>query len=187
MEVKLINIDKIKPYDKNPRINDNAVDKVAESIKQFGFKQPIVVDSNSVVIVGHTRLRAAQKLKIKEVPVLVADDLSDEKAKAYRLADNKTNEFSEWDIELLQGELMELNDFEIDMSDFGFDYDELNKSLNDDDEHSDKNKELDINNFEDEMILKLKYTEDDYNFVCKKLGGINEKHEIALLNLLKGL
>lgn len=120
MTIQYVPIDSITPYEKNPRINDNAVDKVAASIKEFGFKQPIVVDKNGVIIVGHTRLKAAKKLKLKEVPVVYAEDLTDEQAKAYRLADNKTNEFSDWDFDLLDLELGEITD--IDMEDFGFEF-----------------------------------------------------------------
>ena len=108
----------IVPYDKNPRNNDDAVDKVAESIKQFGFKVPLVIDSNKVIVAGHTRYKAAKKLGIERVPCIIADDLTPEQIKAYRLADNKVAEFSEWNIELLQEELDELLDF--DMSAFGF-------------------------------------------------------------------
>ena len=109
----------ITPYAQNPRKNDEAVDKVAASIQEFGFKQPIVVDKDGTIIVGHTRYKAAQKLGLETVPVLVADDLTEEQAKAYRLADNKTNEFAEWDFELLDLELFDIDD--IDMERFGFD------------------------------------------------------------------
>ena len=115
----------IIPYDKNPRNNDNAVQYVAESIKEFGFKVPIVIDKDNVIVAGHTRLKAAKKLKIKEVPCIVADDLTDEQIKAFRLADNKVSEQAEWDFDLLAGELDDLFDF--DMTVFGFempDYDE---------------------------------------------------------------
>lgn len=109
----------IVPYEKNPRNNDDAVDKVAESIKQFGFKVPLVIDKNKVIVAGHTRYKAARKLGIERVPCIVADDLTDEQIKAYRLADNKVAEFSEWNLDLLQEELDALLDF--DMSAFGFD------------------------------------------------------------------
>ena len=107
----------LKEYENNPRQNDEAVDKVAESIKNFGFKVPIVVDKNLEIIAGHTRRKAALKLGIEEVPVIIADDLSDDQIKAFRLADNKVAEFSDWDIELL---MSELEDIEMDMEDFGF-------------------------------------------------------------------
>lgn len=119
MEIKLVKIADIRPYDRNPRNNDGAVDAVAASIKEFGWQQPIVVDRDGVIIAGHTRYKAAQKLKCKEVPVVVAENLTDEQVKAYRLADNKTGELAEWDTALLDEELAELADF--DMSQFGFD------------------------------------------------------------------
>lgn len=113
---------KIKPYPSNPRINAEAVAFVANSIKEFGFRNPIVVDNAGVIIAGHTRLKAAKKLGLKEAPVIVADDLSDEQVKALRLADNKTAEAAEWDLNLLDQEISEIAD--IDMSDFGFELDE---------------------------------------------------------------
>ena len=119
MDVSMMRLDQIRPYENNPRKNDEAVDKVAASIREFGFKQPIVVDCEGVIIAGHTRYRAAKKLGLDEVPVLVADDLSPEQVRAYRLADNKTAEFSGWDFDLLDQELFEIDD--IDMAAFGFD------------------------------------------------------------------
>lgn len=110
-------IGSITPYKKNPRRNDDAVDAVAASIKEFGFQQPIVVDANGIIIVGHTRLKAAKKLGMKEVPVVVADGLSPEQVKAYRLADNKTGELAEWEENLL---IQELAGIEMDMERFGF-------------------------------------------------------------------
>ena len=119
MDVKLIPLDQIHPYEKNPRKNDEAIDKVAASIKEFGFRQPIVVDADHVIIAGHTRLEASKRIGLTDVPVVVADDLSEEQVRAYRLADNKTAEFSGWDFDLLNSELFEIND--IDMAAFGFD------------------------------------------------------------------
>ena len=124
MENKRINIvykkvDDLIPYENNPRINDGAVDYVAKSIKEFGFKVPCVVSSDGVLITGHTRLKACNKLGIEEVPCIVADDLTPEQVKAFRLADNKTSELAEWDLEKLDIELGEIPD--IDMNVFGFD------------------------------------------------------------------
>ena len=119
MKVQTINIKDIKPYAKNPRNNDSGVDAVARSIKEFNWQQPIVVDKNYVIIVGHTRYKAAKKLNLKKVPIVVADNLSDEQVKAYRLADNKTNELTDWNMDLLNVELDGILD--IDMTDFGFD------------------------------------------------------------------
>lgn len=118
-ELKWEPIKSIRPYEKNPRRNDEAVDAVAASIREFGWQQPIVVDKDGVIIAGHTRYKAAKKLKCETVPVVVADDLTEDQVKAYRLADNKTGELAEWDTALLGEELAELADF--DMSQFGFD------------------------------------------------------------------
>ena len=121
MEVKNVSINSIKPYKNNPRDNEAGVDAVANSIKEFKWQQPIVVDENNVIIVGHTRYLAAKKLGLKEVPVKVATGLTPEQVKAYRLADNKTGELTDWDMGLLDDELADIAD--IDMSDFGFDLD----------------------------------------------------------------
>jgi ParB-like chromosome segregation protein Spo0J len=110
MKVEMLALGAIVPYGKNPRRNAKAVDAVAASIKQFGWRQPIVVDAEKVIIVGHTRYLAAQKLGIEKVPVVVAKDLRPEQVKAYRIADNKTNELAEWDVGLLSEELKELSD-----------------------------------------------------------------------------
>ena len=128
-------IGEIRPYEKNPRKNAKAVKYVKASIEKFGFKQPIIVDSNRVIIAGHTRLEAAKSLGMAEVPCIVADDLTDAQVKALRLADNKVSEFAEWDLDLLGGELGELADIsDIDMGDFGFDLSEFdNIGLNDED------------------------------------------------------
>ena len=109
----------IKPYEKNPRKNDNAVEQVANSISQFGFKVPVVIDKDNIIVCGHTRYKASKKLGLDTVPCVVADDLTEEQIKAYRLADNKVAELAEWDIDLLGEELDGI--FDIDMSDFGFD------------------------------------------------------------------
>jgi ParB-like chromosome segregation protein Spo0J len=123
MDIKLVNIDEVKPYNKNPRKNLN-VEKVAISIKEFGFQQPIVVDKSMTVVVGHTRLEASRQLELKQVPVLIAD-MSAEKIKAYRIADNKTNEGSEWDFPLLNAEFGDLLDVNYDLEKLGFDNQEL--------------------------------------------------------------
>lgn len=117
-KIRMMSIDEIAPYGKNPRKNDKAVDAVAKSIKEFGFKQPIVIDGNNVIVCGHTRLKAAKKLGITEVPCIIADDLSEEQIKAYRIADNKVGELAEWDWDLLTDELCEISAF--DMAEFGF-------------------------------------------------------------------
>jgi len=130
--MKVVNkkIEELKPYEKNPRKNDDAVKYVANSIKEFGFKVPIIIDKDNVIVAGHTRYKACQQLGIKEVPCVVADDLTEEQIKAFRIADNKVSDYSIWDNQKLLEELEGLDDvftgFEI--SDvFG---EELNESDN---------------------------------------------------------
>lgn len=118
MNIVNVNINEIIPYEKNPRINDHAVEYVANSIKEFGFKVPVVLDKNNVIVTGHTRIKACEKLGIKEIPCIYADDLTEEQVKAFRLADNKVGEIAQWDFDLLDIELDDILD--IDMQDFGF-------------------------------------------------------------------
>jgi DNA modification methylase len=133
MNIQEIEIDKLIPYHNNPR-KDQAVDKVASSINEYGFQQPIVVDKNMVVIVGHTRLLGAKKLGLSKVPVYIAD-LSESKAKAYRIADNRLNEDSNWDFNLLDLEIKNLLDDDYDIDLLGFDSSELDKFLTNDEEY----------------------------------------------------
>lgn len=125
MKVELWKIDRVQPYPNNPRLNDETVDAVAASIREFGFRQPIVVDTEGVIIVGHTRWKAAQKLSLEKVPVHVAKDLTPEQIKAYRIADNKTAELSDWNYDLLPIEISELAACNYDLGLLGFDKDEL--------------------------------------------------------------
>lgn len=123
-ELKIVykKIEEILPYENNPRNNDEAVDAVAESIQEFGFKIPIVISGDNVVVAGHTRIKAAKKLGMKEVPCIIADDLNEEQIRAFRLADNKSAEIATWDEEKLEQELAQI--MSIDMSLFGFDGEE---------------------------------------------------------------
>ncbi|MEK6676724.1 MAG: DNA methyltransferase [Planctomycetota bacterium] len=127
MNVELRPLAEIKPYEKNPRLNDAAVKAVARSIQEFGFRQPIVVDGDGVIVVGHTRWKAAIQLGLDHVPVHVAAELTPAQAKAYRIADNKTNELADWNFELLPIELSELKALDIDLNSLGFDDDDLAK------------------------------------------------------------
>jgi len=129
MQVTLRPITDIRPYEKNPRLNDDAVDAVAASIREFGFRQPIVVDTEGVIICGHTRYKAALKLGLEKVPVHTAKDLTPEQIKAYRIADNKTAELAEWNYDLLPIELGELQSCNYDLGLLGFDQEELAKLL----------------------------------------------------------
>lgn len=128
MQIIEKSITEIKPYEKNPRKNDGAVEYVANSISEFGFKVPIVIDKDGVIVAGHTRYKAAQELGLEKIPCIIADDLTEEQVKAFRLSDNKVGELAEWDFDLLGDELDGI--FDIDMSDFGF---ELNESFSPDD------------------------------------------------------
>ena len=138
------NIEDLIPYENNPRLNDNGVEALAESIKEFGFKVPIIIDTDGVIVAGHTRLKACKKLGIEEVPCIVADDLTDEQIKAFRLADNKVAEFADWDFEKLEAELEDIkdkglftgfHDFEIESLTSGIDVD---KFFEDAEEHEKK-------------------------------------------------
>jgi hypothetical protein len=117
MKIQEIQIERLREYERNPRKNDKAVESVASSIREFGFKVPIVIDKNNVIVCGHTRLKAARQLGMDTVPCIVADDLTDEQIKAFRLADNKVSELANWDFKALD---LELDDISMDMSEFGF-------------------------------------------------------------------
>ena len=131
MKIELWPVDKPVPYIRNARkIPQSAIDKVAGSIKEFGWRQPIVVDKEGVIIVGHTRLKGAMKLGLKEVPIHVADQLTDSQVKAYRLADNRTGQETGWDDELLSLELKELSELDLDLVLTGFDDKEINQIIN---------------------------------------------------------
>ena len=122
--------DEIIPYENNPRFNDNAVEAVAKSIKEFGFKVPIVIAKDNVIVTGHTRHRSAKLLGLKEVPCVIAEDLTPEQIQAYRIADNKTGEIAEWNFDLLPLEIRELQEADFDLSLLGFDSEELDRLLN---------------------------------------------------------
>ena len=122
MDIIYKKLDEIFPYENNPRNNDEAVQYVMASIEEFGFKVPIIVDKDGVIVAGHTRYKAAQQLDMDEVPCIIADDLTEEQINAFRLADNKVAEFSNWDFMKLDLELENLSDFQ--MEDFGFEISE---------------------------------------------------------------
>jgi ParB/RepB/Spo0J family partition protein len=118
MEIITKKVNELVPYKNNPRYNDDAVEYVANSIKEFGFKVPIIIDKNNEIVAGHTRYKASLELGLEEVPCIIADDLSEEQIKAFRLADNKVSEKASWNMELLEEELSELG---LNMKNFGFD------------------------------------------------------------------
>ena len=131
MKIIDVEIDKLIPYENNPRHNDQAVDYVAESIKQFGFKVPIVISKDNVIVTGHTRLKASKQLGLKKVPCIRADDLTEDQVKAFRIADNKVGEIATWDLGKLN---IELEDIEIDMGDFGIEPIEFKEQTDQDDD-----------------------------------------------------
>jgi ParB-like chromosome segregation protein Spo0J len=139
MQVEYRKLGDITPYHNNPRLNDAAVDAVAKSIREYGFNQPLVLDEEGVIVVGHTRYKAALKLGLEEVPVYVAKGLTPEQIKAYRLADNATADLATWDLDLLPNELAELDAANFDLTLLGFPDDELARLLSEDitDGHTD--------------------------------------------------
>ena len=145
METITKKVSELIPYVNNPRNNDDAIDAVASSIKNFGFKVPIVIDSNNEIINGHTRLKAAKKLGLETVPVIVADDLTPEQIKAFRLADNKVGEIATWDEDALAVELEELKNLDFDMSEFEFEIDES--------QTQEKNENTDSVLYDEKMII----------------------------------
>ena len=142
----MMQLDDIIPYENNPRHNEEAAETVANSIKEFGFKNPIIVDKNNVIIAGHTRLKAAYKLGLKEAPVIVASDLTEDQVKAFRLVDNKTSELAAWNFEKLEAELANID---LDMSVFSFeeverDYNHIDELLENGFGGSDDKREADV-------------------------------------------
>lgn len=156
-----IALKEIIPYENNPRNNDGAVEAVANSIREFGFQQPLVLDKNNVIIVGHTRFKAAKKLGLKTVPCVIAENLTEEQCKAYRLADNKVGELAEWDIEMLA---IELSEIEFDMSDFGFD------EIEEPDEPEKEQKEIELGAESYQIIIEC----DDENDCEEKYNQLME-------------
>ena len=153
MNIEFIDLKEIRPYLNNPRINDKAVDRVAASINEFGFNSPIIVDKDLMIINGHTRYKASQKMNLGKIPVVIVDSLTEEQIKAYRIADNKTAEYSEWDYEKLIQEIQELSEANYDLELTGFDEDECLKMIEDLSELDDMVPEDDID--VDEELEKL--------------------------------
>lgn len=129
ISIVYLSVNEITPYENNARINDKAVDAVVKSIKEYGFKNPILIDKDNVIIAGHTRLKAAQELKIKNVPCIYADDLTPQQIKAFRIADNKTGEIADWDFDLLEQEMQELIGDGYDIESIGFNDAELEEII----------------------------------------------------------
>lgn len=181
LEIKYIPIDGIKPYKNNPRLNEDAIPYVMNSIKEFGFKNPIILDKNNVIVAGHTRLESAKRLDMKEVPVIYADDLTEEQVKAFRLADNKVAEKSMWDYTKLDEELDSILDIDMSMFDFdlGKDIQETGEEF--EEENTKENERQRTNNkynleLFDKFVCDGKYQMpiiDNDNYIPKKLIGFN--------------
>lgn len=176
MNIINIPIAEIKPYRKNPRKNDHAVDAVAASIKEFGFLVPMVIDKNNEIVCGHTRYKAAKSLGMNEVPCVIAEELTEDQIKAFRLADNKVGEIAEWDMDLLP---LELADIVMPMTDFGFEVtleDEFDESFTLDDGEKKPFRQISITVHDKQYELiqaAIEYVYDQ-NAVTEKFG--NENH-----------
>lgn len=196
MENKKMNIvyKKVKdliPYENNPRNNDDAVDAVANSIREFGFKVPIVVDQDNVIVAGHTRYKACKKLGISEVPCIVAEDLTDEQIKAFRIADNKVGELATWDMPKLQLEQMEIKD--IDLEQFGFDIEPLEVEPEKKKENKNYLEQMELKTFEHHDYLVFLFdNEFDWLSMCNEFGikkvdcGWGETQKIGLGRVIDG-
>lgn len=151
MEIVNKKIEDLIPYENNPRNNDNAIEYVKNSIKKFGFKVPLVIDKNNVIVTGHTRYKASKELGLKEVPCIIADDLTDKQIQAFRIADNKTNDMAEWNDDLLAIELKDVL-ADIDMTDFGFGDFELSMLMDD----------MEPEKYDDDLIKEYSSNSDDF-------------------------
>lgn len=178
MTIQEVEIQKLKPYEKNPRNNDEAVPYVAESIKKFGFKVPIIIDKNYVIVTGHTRYKASQLLGLKKVPCIIADDLTEEQIKAFRLVDNKVTENAEWDFDLLSQELDDISS--IDMGIFNFNMDDM---LDEDFfEDINDNEYADTTRFEHKLKIdrqQIIMTEEEYQKLIDKLNKYVDKNGVS--------
>lgn len=172
IKIQELDIEAVKPYKNNPRKNEEASKAVAESIKEFGFKNPIIVDKNNVIICGHTRWKAAKSLGLKKVPCVVATDLTPEQVKAYRLADNRTAELADWDFEKLSQELKEIT--AINMEDFAFSKFEINMAEDSEPMDFDSNLLKEYTRDEDSQLSRCRviitYDKDDIGRVSEFLG-----------------
>lgn len=164
MEIINKKIEELKPYENNPRFNDEAVKYVANSIKEFGFKVPIIVDKSNVIVAGHTRYKASMELGLKEVPCIIADDLTDKQIQAFRIAENKTNDLASWNDDLLGEELKDVLQ-DIDMTEFGFGDFEISMLTDD----------MEPEGYDDELIQQ--YAENSENFLKMKRVIINYNDE----------
>lgn len=170
MQIDLINIKDIIPYENNPRNNDEAVEPLANSIKEFGFKVPLVITKENVIIAGHTRYKAAQKLNLKSVPCIIADDLTEEQVRAFRLADNKVGEIATWDYNALNFELENILD--LDMTMFDFEIEEIEDTFGTDFELPNEDKPQ-------TRTITLSLAEEQYQIAMKCIDYITDNNLIV--------
>ena len=180
LKIEYVDINSIKPYENNPRFNDDAVEYVVNSIKEFGFKVPIIIDKNNIIVAGHTRYKASLELGLKEVPCIIADDLDENQIKAFRLADNKVGDFSIWDYEKLKDEIesVNLDNYDIDLSDFNFS--DIYEVLDDTGLLKNENKIKDT--FTSTFSIRLEYKKIFDNFISTHS---KEDLNILFLNAIK--
>lgn len=185
MEIVYRKLNELKPYENNPRINEEAVEYVANSIKEFGFKVPLVITADGVIVAGHTRYQASKELGLSEVPCIVADDLTDEQIKAFRIADNKTASKSAWDYDKLK---LELEDIDMNMLDFGFEEFELSMIMGDymperyDEELVKQYSEKADDFLENKRIIITYRTEEETEFIkrlIKEEGDLGVVYKVA--------
>lgn len=185
MQIQMIKVDKLIPYINNPRNNEEAVDKVAASIKEFGFKVPIVIDKDNVIITGHTRLLASKKIGLEEVPCVVASDLSKAQIKAFRIADNKVSEYATWDEDKLKLELEELEELDFNLDDLSIDFSDFDLQIDlddiEDEEDEQYTKEINIPQYEitgEKPSLEDLVKEDKTKELIKKINEANVPDDI---------
>lgn len=158
MEVINKRVEDLVPYEKNPRVNHQAVNEVAKSIREFGFKVPVIVDEDNILVAGHTRVEACKRLGIEEVPAIVADDLNEEQIKAFRIMDNKSAQYAEWDYELLLEEIGDLEELDYDIDLTGFKQVELDEIIEEMEEENEKaEKEKPEMEFTEELLEEHQY------------------------------
>ena len=179
------NVSDLIAYVNNSRTHsDEQILQIASSIKEFGFTNPVLIDNENGVIAGHGRLLAAKKLGIEKVPCIILDGLSTAQKKAYIIADNQIALNSGWNEELLKVEIEELNDLDFDIDLLGLDDEFLEELQLEVTDYSDKNKELDLDDFDDSMQMKFDLSKEQFEFIRDSLLNINESKEIALLQVL---
>lgn len=179
MNIVNLKVEELIPYINNPRHNDDAVDKVAASIKEFGFKVPIVIDKDNVVVTGHTRLLASKKLGLQEVPCVIADDLSPAQIKAFRIADNKVSEYAQWDEDMLKVELEELEEMDFDLDELNIDYSDFDLDIGEDIEEIEP-EEVEVPEVPEEPKAKLGdiYQLGNHRLMC---GDSTSEEDVAKL------